>query len=446
MLKKTMMIAALLLTAACSDDRSSPSERVGAPLAVNPEQRQRPSDAGADAATPADGGGLAGDTAAASRPRRDAGEQDRQGPQRPQPAKALALAADADRRAAEGDLTEAMAIYGRALELNPRSPWFYTAHAWFLARQDRQAGARDALERALDLAQRRDPLLLAAIHLGIGELRELRGDLARARESYRIALRAWAAAPLARALLGITPRTDVQYDAALRVAFDERPPERVLELFGSFRRHRPQPLAHVEHEGRHFIVSAQPPSPAGQIAAGAHYALHILATPQDDDQADAGLRPLLAPMSLGETAAVRWHRATARVVPLAQERQALISTLERTAPGVGAPLEVGTTIVAIDESPPRVIFTRVTGSERDDPLGCRRGWREQVELTDSDGDGTMDAVALTRHDRVTTRLESAASYCTPVDRARPRRVVPFLPREPPTAEDGPTSDEETQTP
>jgi tetratricopeptide (TPR) repeat protein len=422
----------VVIFAACELDRDVPVEQIGEPLAVNPSRRVRPSRPARDSGAAADDGPRRSRGAdAAPAPPLDADSPDDPLLARPQPAKALALAAEADRQAASGELTKAMELYGRALEINPRSPWFLASCGWFLARQGQEGRARDALEQALDLEQRRDPLLLAALHLGIGELRELRGDQIRARESYRIALRTLTAPHFARALLRITPPTDAQHDAALRVAFPESaPPPELRRRFESGPRLGPRPIAYArDGDDRHLILTAQPPPDSGPLAAGAHYALQIIRTPggegDADDPSDVASD---APLSLGETQALRWHDARLAVVELGPERQALISTIERTAPGVGAPLEVGTTIVALDERPPRILFTRVTGQERDDPLGCRRGWREEVALHDSDGDGEIDAVTLTRRDTVSLRLEAAESYCAPTESTQPPRSFPLLPR------------------
>ncbi len=412
------MLAAVL-TVACNGAPSQPAERVGAPLAVMPEP---PADSGAGA--PGDGApdgdanppnprnaGRNGDTPRSA----DAG------PRRRQPAKALAAARDADRAAASGDLELAERGYAKAVQLDPQSPWMRTARAWFLARLDRQSDARRELELALDRAERSDPWLIAAIHHEQGLQRESQRDRARARESFRAALRAWSSPPLARVLLRVTPREDLQFQTALRLAFgDTELPPQVLRALGPGGIARPEPLAVASAAGQTAIVTSRPPpNTRGPLPAGAHYSVRVIGPA---GQRDAGAVPTVRQLALVEAPALRWHSASVEPVALRDNLMGFLIVLERTAPGAGAPLEVGTTLVGSNnDGALSVLFTGVTGSERDDPLGCRRGWREEVELRDDDGDGAPDIVQLTRSDYTRPRLPRAEATCVRHERTRPPR-------------------------
>lgn len=411
----------VLLNLSCSDEPQEPRERVGAPLSVTPPTsaadgstaRGIPGDGGADSRSEAEAG------PAVEAPQPDAAP-------RPQPARALAKAAEADELAHRGELAKASEAYGAACALNPRSPWMRTAHGWFLARRGQRARARDELERALDLAEPVDPLLLAAIHLGLGELREVRSDRARARESYRMGLRAWSAPPLARALLRVTPADDLQHQAAVKLAFGGRlPPPRLQQLLAKSGGRLEVLDFAADDDGRLALLTAQPPPDPTTIPAGAHYALRLLA-PLSEPDAGPGPAPLIIP--LVEAPAIRWHQGRLEALELGEGRRGFLITLERTAPGAGAPRETGTTLVGLsDQEPARVLFTRVTGSERDDPLGCRRGWSEEVTLVDPGGDAP-EAVTLTRTDFVRPRLETAADVCPERETSRDPQTLPLRPQ------------------
>lgn len=407
----TVAIASACLSGGCSDDRSEPLERVGEPLAISPVSDGGRAPEGNQALSP-DGGPLSSVGDGPGSHRHD-GEAARP-PQTPQPAKALLLAAEGDLAGSRGELNDAFSMYQRAVKLNPRSPWQRVALAWYQSRTDRLPQARDELEQALDLVERPDPLLLAAIHHGFGELRESRRDWARARESYRMALRAWSAPPLALALLRVTPPTNDQRRAAEQLAFGgQKLPPQVLATFA--KRGGAAPLATTEVPGRGVaIVTALAEPRPSPHPPGARYRVHIETEPQ---QPDAGAVQPPVKLLLGEASVVRWHQAKARTVTFGQNSARVLVTIERTAPGAGAPEEEWTSLVSVNaEGELETLLERQTGAQRDDPLGCRRGWREKVSVREK-------SLQVIREDFVRPRLPHATSYCTKRSKTKAPEII-----------------------
>jgi hypothetical protein len=398
--------------------------RVGEPLAIGGPRDggSRPAGDERDAPAP-DAPGAGGEGGA--------GDGGGDAPAAPDPSRALSLAAAADQAGARGDLARASATYKRAVSLDPRAPWLRVALAWYLSRLGDLTRARDELERSLDLVEEPDPLLLAAVHMGLGELRETRRDVARARESYRSGLRAWSAAPLARALLRVTPAGSDQLRAVEDLAFGPAAAslsESDRAAFSGLSRQGGQEvLALAVVEGRGLAVVKSRPEPrAAALPPGAAYFLVLgagataaAADAGPGQPQDSGIAGGPAKVALGEGTAVRWHQARARVVALGQGRPALLVTIERTTPGAGAPLEAWTSLAAVGEGGRlEVLHTRQTGDEREAPLGCRRGWTEEVVV----GAG---ALRVTRHDFVRQRLAGRAAACPAQDRASATQTVPL---------------------
>jgi hypothetical protein len=418
--RASVLVLLSMAAAACDPAAEPSSDRVGAPLAVAPTASR-------------DGGvreGGSDDEGAASRRESHhrplaASLPSADGGQRAQPAKALAAAREGDEAAARGELGLAEKAYERAARLAPESPWMRAAHAWFLARVGEASEARAELERALDSADRSDPWLLAAIHHDLGTLREAQRDTARAQESFRAALRAWSAPHLARALLRVTPADDLQHREALRRAFGTlEVPATIADAFGRRGATRPEPLAFVVAGDLTAVVTARPPPASAGMPGGAQYGVRLLAPTA---VADAGAPSGEVEVALVEAPAIRWHTARIEAVSLRRAETGLLVTLERTAPGAGAPAEVGTTLLGLGaDGRPFVLFTRVTAATRDDPIGCRVGYEEVVEVHDEDGDGVVDGVRTTRRDFTRPRLDRVALACEVAERRRPPRYQPFL--------------------
>lgn len=395
----------------CSDDGSGPDlARVGEPLTI-----AEPPDAGPPTA---DAGQADGGPARAPAPTDPAADDG--GVVARDPARAMALAAEADLAGARGDLARARALCRRAVRHDPEAPWLRVAWAWYLSRAGELAAARDELEGALDAADGQDPLLIAAIHLGLGELREARRDLVRARESYRAGLRAWSAPPLARALLRVTPPGSDQLRAVADLAFDGSAgslSDADREAFASLaRRGGPEVLALAQIEGRGLALVRSRPDPRDAVLApGAEVVVALASGPGLADGGDGSAR-----VSLGTAAAVRWQKATAQAVTLGPGRPALLVTVERTGPGAGAPLEAWTSVVALGDAPPRleVVAARQTADERESPIGCRRGWVEEVTLAEG-------ALRVTRRAVVRPRLPHLAGACPASSRPRPPETIPL---------------------
>lgn len=405
----TVVIAIAASTSSCGDDREEPLERVGAPLEISPAHDSGHTTNGTHTVRPQDASFHdEGSRSTSSSPSEAAQNVT------PQPAKALTLAAEGDAIGARGELDDALALYDRAVRLNHKSPWQRVARAWYQSRTNHLSQARDDLEVAVDLVERSDPLLLAAIHHGFGELRESRRDWARARESYRTALRAWSASPLARALLRVTPPTNDQRNAAEQLAFDgQKLPPQVLNTFA--KRGGATPLAATELPGRGVIVVTALPEPrTSSLAAGARYRVHIERTPQ---QPDAGAVQPPVKLLVGETSAVRWHQAKVRALTLGTVGAAVLVTIVRIAPGAGAPEEEWTSLVTVGAGgEPELLITRQTGEQRDDPLGCRRGWHEEVSVREK-------SLHVVREDFVRPRLPQASSYCTKRSKTKARESI-----------------------
>lgn len=386
------------LCSGCDGEGQEPLERVGEPLAISPQRDQNDEfDGGLEPTrdgdvAPVGDGSLASSAAVDEAPRQMA----------PQPAKALSLAVEADMAGARGELGQALTTYTRAVNFNQRSPWMRVARAWYESRTGDLTGARDDLEQALDLTERQDPFLLAALHHGLGELRESRRDWARARESYRTALRAWSAPPLARSLLRVTPPTNDQRSAAEKLAFSGQTfPARVIETFAKRGGSAPLAATEIANQGL-AVVTALPQPRSSAIPAGAQYRVHI----EDPTLIpDAGVAKAPAKLPIGEVSAVRWHQAKAETLTL-NKGIAVLVTVESIGPGVGAPQESWTSLVTVQaDGALQLVVKRQTGSERDDPIGCRRGWREKVTVSDN-------ALLVVREDFVRPRLKQASSFCT----------------------------------
>jgi hypothetical protein len=241
-------------------------------------------------------------------------------------------------------------------------------------------------------------------------------------------LRAWSAPPLARALLRVTPPAARHYQAAAKLAFGGQSPPAELQrsLVGALGRFELLDFARTGDD-RLLLLTAQSPPDSSGLSAGAQYVLRL----REPEAPDAGSASSVV-VSLVEAPAIRWHQGRLETLELGEGRRGVLITLERTAPGAGAPLEVGTTLVSLPaDGRPEILMTKVTGEEREEPLGCRRGWREKiVSLHDQDGDGELDSVRLTRTEFVKQRLESAAGSCSERQGSPGLKVVPLRPRLP----------------
>ncbi len=410
-----LLIAAILL-AQCSRGRDeAPRERVAEPLPIagDPSPR-RP---GGDAGPPGD----AGEEPPTEDVEADAGGPAKTGEPRTaeNPSRALEIAAEADETGAAGNLRGAASGYGRAIALDSDQPWLRVARAWYLARLGRTPQARDDLERTLDQADTRDQLLIAAAHHGLAELQLARSDVARARGSFRMALRSWAGPPLARALLRITEAGDDQREEILRLAYgdDADPARHLLKSSGSQR--GALLAAAALDNGSLASVMAAAKTEAHGLPHGAVYRLVVgPAKAKGDAGAAAG------ELILGERSLVRWHEAAIRTVEAGEDRTLVVVTIETTGPGPGAPSKTTSTVVEVRGGELAKLLERVTGEEREAPLGCRRGWREVLEISE---EGGARAVRAVRQTFVRERIEAAEGVCAAESHRGPTRTVP-LPR------------------
>jgi len=407
-----VLLTAVTACSRCDGDSGAPSERVAPPLPISGVRSdQAPAGDGA----PGDAGARA-ETGDASAARVGVGNPSAATAASPQPARALELAARADEAGAGGDIAAAVEGYDLAVAASGDEPWLRVARAWYLSRLGRVLEARDDLDRALDLTDNRDQLAAAAALHGLGELHQSRSDLARAQDAYRQGLRSWAGAPLARALLGVTPSSSEQLTEIERLAHGESV-DLIRRLGVSRGRGGAEVLAATEMTGGEAVlVLATPRASSAGFRLGASFRLVVIG-PESPVDAGATTRELV----LGESSLIRWHLATARVVAQGDAGSSVLVTVESTGPGAGAPMEATTTLVEIRRGTPTKLLARPVERVRDAPLGCRRGWRE--ELTFEVGDGAVGSLGATKVMVVTPRIPFAEGVCTAEERRQPPQVV-----------------------
>jgi hypothetical protein len=420
-----VVVMAAVLGGCCDGDNSSPRERVGEPLAISGESTRdgsasaRNDRGGADGSDPEPEPDREGEIDASASPvlRSSAPDLER----------ALELALEADEAGARGDLQAAASGYGRAVAADGSQPWFRVARAWFLARLGRTPQARDDLERTLDQVELGDPLVIAAAHFALGEQQLSRRDGARARESFRMGLRSWAGPPLARAMLSLTPASDGQREELGRLAYGGA--VALTDRFG-FSQRDLLALAEVDG-GPPLAVVAATASVAEDLPVGASYRLIVGAEASPPDGGVARREVIL-----GEASPARWHHATCRSVTLEGGRTLALVTLEVTGPGAGAPSKTTAVVVDIRQGEPLKILSRPVGEEREAPFGCRRGWREELEIEAGSGEGVPTTLRAVRRTFVRQRFELPEGVCDVVDRGAPPQVIPIPSprREEPAAE------------
>jgi tetratricopeptide (TPR) repeat protein len=337
--------------------------------------------------------------------------------------RAWKLTHQADVVAQQGNLQQAAKVCEKAVAIAPDQPWPRVAWAWYLSRTGHLAPAREQLQQVVeqDLSH---ALLKAATYHGLGELQESRRDWARARESYRTALRTLPSAGLARALLRLTPPESDQREAAERMAYGQTlPPSRLLANYTA--RVAPgqrEPVAAIQTDDGTFTVVGQGEPRSELLPAG--QALELLPPPQAPPKGPSSFQRI----GIGRAPVARWTRGQLKQVRLSPTQRGLWITLRHTLPGAGAPTETHATLVQQGTAPDQaVLFQRHTARDAETAPGCRQGWRETLTLLDRDGDGTVEHVEITKqqYSQPQPTSNAAATDCAEQTRTEPPMALPL---------------------
>jgi hypothetical protein len=231
---------------------------------------------------------------------------------------------------------------------------------------------------------------------------------------------------MARALLGVTPGASDARDEVRRIAFGPVALPGLTEIATmatpgvSAPAGQLGPLAAAAlSDGRNAFVVASPLPGPSALAPGWTYDVVVRPTATGPD----GMARF--PIPVGQARAVRWHEASMEAVMLGPGVSGLIVRLELTFPGPGAPSASIATLVSTNGDRFDVLLSEPAGEEREEPIGCRLGWRAEIALADGDGDETIDSARISRSDFVRARLPAATTPCQAREASRTARAIPL---------------------